>query len=156
MIQKQILKIKTQIKNMSHTKQFQNQMQITLNKVCKMVGITPADYYKQQVQLATDWLMHELSNDTIAVDEVMQTTVFWSWWYLHAYHRSNIFIDSYHLVANPQQYYFDIHSVHNLCSRHTKHGNLLYNAYANIQWKDTEYINATTVLVDNTGELKYL
>ena len=115
-------------------------MQQTALKICKLLGINTQEYSQYQYDCAVDWLLHHLHNDTEVVDDVMQTTVFWKWWSIHVYHRDNDWLKvSYNdgaergRLLNDWLYY---HSSDRLCNLNTKHGSILFNSYANINWKE--------------------
>lgn len=116
-------------------------MQITANKVTSILGINLAAYASFLHDAGTDWLLDHLNNDTLVVDEVMQTDEFWAWWALQAYHRDVQWLSSsaYAIAAhhepdrllNDWLYY---HSAARLIDMRNKHAQILFNSYANINW----------------------
>lgn len=126
---------------MSNTKFIKHQMQVTTNKVTNTLGISSEAYIKYLYDAATNWLLDHLNNDTLVVDEVMQTAEFWKWWALQAYHRDVQWLSSsaYAIAAsheparllNDWLYY---HSAARLLDMNNKHAQILYNSYANINW----------------------
>lgn len=125
---------------MSHTAFMRNQMAQTTQKICKTLCISQHVYYEYLHEQAIEWLLQHLRNDTESVDDVMQTKVFWKWWHLHAHHRDNAWLKVTY-TANPEPkrllndwlYY---HSADRLSNMEVKHAELLFNAYANINWKE--------------------
>jgi len=126
---------------MSQAKFIKSQMDVTMKKVTSILGINSDTYFTHLYSVATEWLLDHLNNDTLAVDEVMQTQEFWRWWALQAYHRDCNWLDSsaYGIAAkhetarllNDWLYY---HSSARLLNMENKHAQLLYNSYANINW----------------------
>lgn len=123
---------------MTHTAFIRQQIEHTAKQVCARLAITRSRYDSYLHDAATDWLLHHLDYDTLVVDDVMQTKVFWQWWYLHAYHRDRGWLQitytgttEVYRLLNDWLYY---HSSHRLCDTTIKHGRILYDSYANINW----------------------
>lgn len=116
-------------------------MDVTLNKVVAIIGITSEAYLQHLYNVAIEWLLDHLNNDTEVVDEVMQCQAFWSWWALQAYHRDSQWLNSvaYGIATyqeparllNDWMYY---HSTARLINMQNKHAQILFNSYANINW----------------------
>jgi hypothetical protein len=145
---------------MSNVKFIQQQQQVTMHKVTALTGGTKEVYYSYLHSCALDWLMLHLRGNADAVDDVMQCEVFWSWWYLNAYHRDNEWLTRWPAFAKndteSERLYNDwlyYHSAERLNNMEYKHALILFNGYANINWAaDTNAADAT-LYINAEGKL---
>jgi hypothetical protein len=122
---------------MNNTKQFKSYMVSTKATVIKLLGITEKAYDEYLYDVATDWLLDHLHNDTLVVFDVMEHEAFWTWWRLQTYHRNDEWLKSVVHIKEPQRLlndWFYFHSATRLLDMKNKHAQILYNSYANINW----------------------
>jgi hypothetical protein len=142
---------------MTNVKFIKQQQQVTMHKVTALIGLGKDAYYSYLYDAAINWLLEHLNHHTDVVDDVMQCDVFWSWWFVQAYHRDNEWLNT---ICNKQDttrllndwlYY---HCSTRLCDMNNKHANLLYNGYANINWKQpNEPMQLSATYVTPNGNL---
>jgi hypothetical protein len=145
---------------MTNVKFIQQQQIVTMHKVTAIIGISKDAYYSYLYDAAVEWLLDHLHNDTDVVDDVMQCDVFWSWWFVGCYHRDNEWLNTNACndneaarLLNDWLYY---HSASRLCDMQNKHAQLLYNGYANINWKQpNEPAPLSTTYISANGNLTY-
>jgi hypothetical protein len=143
---------------MTHVKFIQQQQVLTMRKVVAKLGIDEYSYYSYLHSMGLEWLMYHLQ-DIDAVDEVMLCEVFWSWWYLNAYHRDNEYLAVHATKAfepsrllNDWLYY---HSAKRLCDMQYKHATILFDGYANINWHNATQIPHRGMAINSKGILIY-